>query len=318
MTRSIAIGFWLAVTLGAQEPGKLPSFDAASVKPADLPRPDGRGMVMIRPPAGGPGSKDPGRITYPFASLKYLLFTAYDVKDFQISGPAFLDTEHFEVSATMPPATTKEQFHLMLQNLLMERFKLAIHKETKDLPMYELTVAKGGPKLKVAEETKPGGDAAPPMPPPPPPGGPKIGADGFPDLPPIGGRAGIFHIMMPGRAKLVANRQTIQNLADELSTQLTKPVIDHTGLKEKYDFTLTFAPDQITGPMGMMLGPPPPSAASGADGGRAGGNGPAPDSEPLATLFVALQSQLGLKLEAKKGPVQLMVVDHIEKTPTEN
>src|ERR1700681_1519458 len=93
------------------------TFDAASVKPASPPVPDGRGRIMMMGPTGGPGTKDPGRIRYPNMSLKNLLMNAYDVKNFQIAGPAWLDTERFDIPATMPPDTTKEQFRVMLQNL---------------------------------------------------------------------------------------------------------------------------------------------------------------------------------------------------------
>src|SRR5450432_1081407 len=109
---------------------KLLTFDAASVKPAAPPVADGRGRIMMMGPSGGPGTKDPGRIRYPFMSLKNLLMNAYDVKSFQIVGPAWLDTERFDITAVMPPETTKEQFRVMLQNLLSERFKLTVHRET--------------------------------------------------------------------------------------------------------------------------------------------------------------------------------------------
>ena len=80
-------------------------------------------------------------------TLKNLLTTAYDVKNFQISGPGWLDTERFEINAVMPPETTKEQFKVMLRNLLAERFTLTIHRETKELLTYALLVNKGGPKV---------------------------------------------------------------------------------------------------------------------------------------------------------------------------
>ena len=102
--------------------------------------------VQIPRNTGGPGSNDPGRIHYPYMSLKNILMNAYDVKNFQIVGPGWLDTERFDITATMPPATTKEQFRVMLQNLLAERFKMTVHRETKELPMYSLVVAKGGRK----------------------------------------------------------------------------------------------------------------------------------------------------------------------------
>ncbi len=134
--------------LFGQAPDKTLTFEAASVKPAAAPVPDGRGRIMIAGPSGGPGTKDPGRIRYPFMNLKQLLTTAYDVKAYQISGPAWLDSERYDITATMAPGTTKEQFQVMLQNLLAERFKVAIHRETKELPMYSLVVAKSGSKLK--------------------------------------------------------------------------------------------------------------------------------------------------------------------------
>jgi uncharacterized protein (TIGR03435 family) len=113
-------------------------------------------------------------------TLKNLLMNAYDVKNYQITGPSWLDTERFDINATMPPDTTKEQFRVMLQNLLAERFKLTIHWETKELPVYSLVVNKGGPKLNESEPSAPVDPDAPPQPLPPGPSQPKIGPDGFP------------------------------------------------------------------------------------------------------------------------------------------
>jgi uncharacterized protein (TIGR03435 family) len=92
---------------------KTLTFEVASVKPAAPPVPDSRGRIMIAGPSGGPGSKDPGRIRYPFTNLRTLLTIAYDVKSYQITGPATLDSERFEINATMPPTTTKGQFQVM-------------------------------------------------------------------------------------------------------------------------------------------------------------------------------------------------------------
>jgi uncharacterized protein (TIGR03435 family) len=296
------------------------TFDVATVKPATPPTPDGRGMIRIGPPTGGPGTKDPGRIHYPFTTIKILLQTAYNVKDFQISGPPWLGTERFDIQATMPPETTKEQFSVMLQNLLAERFKMAIHRETKELPMYSMIVGKSGPKLKESAPETPAADPADaddtPKPPPPlpGPGQMKFDAQGFPILPAPsgGGRGGIFQMMMPGRARLIGNRGTMQDLAERLSSLLTKPVTDATGLKPKYDFTLTYSPEGLAGG-GLFFGAP---TAGGGGGEEARKN--MPDVEPPQDLFSAIQAQLGLKLDPKKGPVELIVVDKAEKTPTEN
>jgi uncharacterized protein (TIGR03435 family) len=204
----------------------------------------------------------------------------------------------------------------MLQNLLAERFKLALHRDTKELPMYALVVGKGGAKLK--ESVDDGATAS--TPPPPPPGsdgaGPGMGrirmsADGTPQLPPGMGRNGLIMMMMNGRMRVAGNRQSVAALTEMLGNQLGRPVVDGTGLKANYDFTLDFAPDGMNGPMGMMP-PPPPSQDGGAPMASA------PDAGGGPNIFTALQEQLGLKLEQKKGPVELLVIDRLEKVPTGN
>ena len=303
----------------AQTANKALTFDAASIKPAAMPSP---GTAMRAAPGGGPGTHDPGRIRYSFTTLKALLLDAYDVKSYQIQGPPWLDTERFDVSATMPPETTKEQFRAMLQNLLTERFKLAIHRETKQLPVYSLVVAKNGPKMTESHPASPAGDEANRTSPAPF-AAPKIGPDGFPTLPPsAAGRPGLFLMMMPGRARLVGQEQTMLDLANRLTGLLSRPVTDETGLATKYDFTLTFSADGMNAPMGAPSGPvgimvpAAPPAPSGAASGAASTSPLEGDSLP--DVFRAVKEQLGLALEAKKGPVKLIVLDHIEKTPTDN
>lgn len=319
-------GMFLAFCLCyGQAPDKALTFDAASVKPAALPAPDGSGRIIMAGPSGGPGSKDPGRVRYPFISLKNLLMEAYDVKGLQIQGPAWLDTERFDLNATMPPETTKEQFRAMLQNLLAERFKLTIHRETKEFPMYSLAVARNGPKMKESAPVPAAQDDSGAAPPPAMPAGPiAIGPDGFPALP--AGRGRLFLMMLSGRARLVGQQQTALDLATRLTTILSRPVSDTTGLTAKYDFTLTFSTEGIapTGPMGQGAGgvmvsvaPPAPSGGGGGGGGAAPASLPEADTPP-PDIFKALKEQLGLTLEPKKGPVELIVIDHIEKTPTEN
>ena len=330
MRTTVAIGVLFISVAQAQSNEKSLTFDAASVKPSTIPV-GGRGPGPIgdglgrggNTNAGGPGTNTPDRIRYQRATLKTLLAAAYDVKEFQISGPGFLSTERFDVQATMASDTTREQFRVMLQNLLAERFKVAVHRETKELPMYAMVVAKNGPKLKETMESSKSDEVADPVddgPPRDPPGGRgqfKMGADGFPVLPmPGGGRAGLFVMMMPNAARLMAQKQTMENLADRLSSLLPRPVKDETRLKSQYDFTLTCSTDGLntTG----MGGPGGPGREGG---GREGaGRGPAenPDTEPPANIFAAIQAQLGLKLEARKGRVELIYVDHAEKSPTEN
>ncbi len=124
------------------------TFEVASVKPSD-PAGQGRGGG----PQGGPGTADPGRITRSRVTLQVLVREAYGVDFDQIQGPGWISEERYDVRATVPPGATKDDLKVMFQHLLEERFKLAVHHITKDYPVYELTIAKGGAKLK--ENTDP-------------------------------------------------------------------------------------------------------------------------------------------------------------------
>lgn len=132
------------------------------------------------------------------------------------------------------------------------------------------------------------------------------------------GRRGGFSMMMPGRFRLCAAKTTVEGLANMLTPQLDRPLFDKTGLKGTYDFKIEFAPE---GPIGMMMGP-----AGGGIISSASQSGPSPEGgaavsgpnqEPAPTIFTAFQ-MLGLKLEAKKAPAEMLIIDRIERTPTEN
>ena len=281
-----------------------PAFDVASIKPAAAQAP-GRMMMGCR---GGPGTPDPGRFTCNNVNLSMLMSRAYGVQSYQIASPDWFNSERFDLTAKVPDGATKEQFNQMLQNLLAERFQVKLHRETKELPIFGLMVGKGGSKMKPSEEIPPAADGAKEVGPgdgPPPPPGP----GGFPQLPK--GRAGLMIMMENGRFRMVGSRQTTSDLANMLGEQLGRPVRDETGLKGKYDFTLDFAPEPGQGP---MRGMPMPMPGPGGEG-----RGPAPDSqEGGPSLLTAVQEQIGLKLESKKGPVDTLVIDHAEKVPTEN
>ena len=343
MSRAIAgpvLAAWLCSLVHAQSAAdskpaeaKL-EFEVASIKPSALP---GRGPIRFGP-KGGPGSGDPGRVTYTFTTILNLMVDAYSVKRSQVSGgPKWLDSEQFDIVAKVPQGATKEQVKVMLQNLLAERFKLTLHRETKELPMYALVVGVKGPKLKdsTVTDTPPASDsqpkegghseagaqvAAPPPPLPPGPGkgGIKIGPDGCPEAPPMAaGRAGNFMMMMtPNGECLISNGQTMDGLATQLSNRFDRPVIDQTGLKGKYDLRLRYDPASMPGGRGgsVMIKDGPGTGPAGGDPA----NRIAPDGDPPPSIFNALQEQLGLKLEAKKGPIDLLMIDHVEKTPTEN
>jgi uncharacterized protein (TIGR03435 family) len=307
------LAYWFAaVARGAD----VPSFEVASIKPAEGPQMMGGGRMQMRVGrGGGPGTSDPSRITVNNQSLRDLIATAYDVKRYQVSGPDWLDSQRFDIVAKVPEGASKEQVPAMWQNLLKERFGLAVHHDTKEMAMYGLLVAKNGPKLKESEDQSdppqtPPPDAGPPVPL----GPPKMGKDGMLELPRNMLRPGaLMMMMMPGRMRMAGTGVTIASLVENLVRMLDRPVVDQTGLTKRYDITLEFSPEGM-GPMRGMPGPPP-----GMDKGLAGGGEMRPpESVESVPLPVALQAQLGLRLDSKKGPVDLVVIDHLEKTPTEN
>jgi len=313
----VALGFGGGFSRGAYGQTRL-EFDVASVKPAPPPS-DNRIRISMD---GGPGTPDPGRLNYEFVNLRMVLAKAYAVKSYQISGPATLDSERFNMTAKVPPGTTKEQFNVMLQNLVADRFKMTLHREKKDLPAYALVVAKGGVKMKLSAEEEPVKEGEPQAKPPVNFGKMPMGKDGFPVMPKGAGRGGMAMIMMPGRARFSGNAMTITRLCESLEQQLDRAVVDQTELTDKYDFTLTFEPE----PNRMMGGLPPEMMKGGGGGGGAiaiaGGGGENPhqnaEQEAAPNIFTAVQEQLGLKLEPRKTPVDLLVIDHLDKAPIEN
>jgi len=317
---------WAGPAAVAQtEPKPKLEFEVASIKPA-APMGQGRFFMGGR---GGPGSGDPGRVEYTNMTVQMLITAAYGVKSYQVVGapPSGMDSPRFDLTAKVPEGSSKDDVKVMLQNLLADRFKLTIHRETKEMPMYALTVGKNGPKMKVSEvpekppEPPKGPDGAVALPPPPPPRPPKMGGDGCPDIPEsMKGRQMNMMMMSPNGACMVVAGQNMEGFASQLSNQFDKPVIDMTELKGRFDFKLRYDPQSTPGGGGMggmmvkAAGPPPDGIPPGGDTSRY----VAPDREAPPTIFAALQEQLGLKLDARKGPVELIVVDHVEKTPTEN
>jgi uncharacterized protein (TIGR03435 family) len=232
--------------------------------------------------SGGPGTTDPGRISYTNIMLRRVLLAAYDFSNYQISGPDWLNTLRFDITAKVPDRATKEQFQSMLRNLLATRFQMTVHRESKELPIYALVTAKGGPKLRasVDEGVRPAEEQLPIV-------RPEEGKDGFP---PVTLRTpGLIIETKNGRARLTAKDVPLSKLADWLSGRLDRPVVDMTGLAAHYSFALYFTPE---------------------------GTSAADRSEP--GIPAALQEQLGLRLEARRGTVEFLVIDHAEKVPTGN
>lgn len=250
----IVAAAWCGVVYGQAAAG-APAFDVASVKPSPPFQP-GPGRATF---VGGPRT-DPGRATWTNVPLRFYVMQAYG---FSIAwriegGPAWFASDNFDIVATFPTDTPREQIPLMLKTLLADRFKLVTHVETKEHAIYALVVGKNGQKIR------------------------ESAADTTGERDTIG----VGHLEL--------HKVTLQQLTELLSPRTLdgdeRPVVDMTGLKGLYDIALDWAPED--------------AAADGAQSG-----------EP--SLFTAVSEQLGLKLEAQKASVEILVIDHAEK-PSEN
>jgi uncharacterized protein (TIGR03435 family) len=315
--------FAAAVALCQEPPAAAPlAFEVASIKPSE-PIGGGMGKVMIRMGVQNDGAM----VKYTGMTLKALVQNAYSVKDYQVTCPSWMDTDRYDISAKLPDGASKEQAPLMLQTLLKDRFKIALHREKKDHPVFALVVGKNGPKLKAAEVSAdapgaPGsGDAGRAHLPPPPPAGPSPNAiiAGGP-----GGRMPPGAMSMrfgPNGGHLDAKAMTLARFADAISRFLDRPVIDQTGIEGNYDFAIDISPDEMGGMMSQMKGAmivAPPVGGTVAGGPGPGHGGPeAPNAPEGGSLFQSIQSY-GLKLEPKKTAMDMIAIDSAEKAPTEN
>jgi bla regulator protein blaR1 len=260
-----------------------PVFEVASIKPN---KSGGELRIM--------GTGD--RFTATNISLHGLIQVAYGVQDFQISGiPKWMDSENYDIAAKMDSSLAhdlqklnedqlKLQNQRMLQALLADRFKLTLHRETKDLPVYALVTAKNGLKIQVSKP----GDTYP------------NGIQG-PDGHPAGEGMDVI------RAGLItAQAVPMARLVELLSGILGRTILDKTELKGKYDFMLQLPPDDTHAAM-----------FKGQEGNSQGIDNSSPPESSEPSIFTALQEQLGLKLESTKGPVKVLVIDHVDR-PSEN
>jgi uncharacterized protein (TIGR03435 family) len=260
----------------AQTPTAIPRFEVASIKPS----PPGDVERMFAGSRGGPGTQDPGLYVCENCGVSLLLREAFDLKSFQFSAPDWMQSTRFHVLAKIRDGATRQEFRLMLQGLLADRFKLTFHYQNREIQTLELVVAKNGPKMQEHEDQPPARDESPQA------GPPNLDENGFPILP---GRKP----MMRGAGDHQTQRfvgESMSHFASVLSSRLEAPVTDATGLRGKYDFTLRWIMDR-----GI------PSADA-----------------PGPSIGQALQEQLGLKILPKKSKADIFMVDHIEKTPTEN
>ena len=268
------------------------TFEVVSIKSNT----SGPGPTMLGPQPGG-------RFVAMNATARMLLRLAYrPMQDYQIlGGPGWIGSDRFDIEAKANGTLTIDELAGALQSMLQDRFQLQAHHESRELPIYVLTVGKDGAKLKSADPPPPRDpNDPPPAPPPapPPPGG--VGTPGnIKFIPPPGA-------MVMGSGMVSASAVSMTQVVTLLSQLLGRPVIDKTNLKGFFDLKLQFAPDSApAGPFGPPgPGGPPIAPAAGA-------------SDPAGpSIFTAIQD-LGLKLDSTKGPVDVLAIDSVQK-PTEN
>ena len=209
-----------------------PSFEAASIRPAavsPLPIPAEAVSDALRF-QGGPGTKDPLRIRYTGVTLQQLLARAYGLELQQVSGPAWIANDRYDILATLPPDTDKEQLLLMLQGLLSVRFKAQMRRESKTVRVYELTVATGGPKLKPAEIVPEISDPEERR------AQARAGLEAQIARMQSGGPSNGFHVP----------QGTIRELIRDLSRNVDRPIIDKTQITGNYSFDVSWTPASVS------------------------------------------------------------------------
>jgi uncharacterized protein (TIGR03435 family) len=283
--RATALVFTLvtAPAVFCQAPAPRSEFEVASVKPSAQLTPDAGLNIGVH--------IDGAMVRCTYLSLLNYLNMAYDVKDYQIIGPDWMASEHFDIVAKRPDGVEGEKaLRGMMASLLEDRFKITMHRETRDLPAYALVVGKGGLKIK---ELPPDPDAD----------NSKV------DVSVTGGGRGGTTINLGGGSYLsynmntmTAKKVTFPSIMDSLSKFLDRPVVDMTGLTGRYDFTLDYSAAELRNLV----------RASGADASMI------PDfGDPAISIFTSVET-LGLKLEPRKTPVPAIIIDSVQKTPTAN
>jgi uncharacterized protein (TIGR03435 family) len=256
MIRGIAIPVLSILALSACPVlGQPATFEVASVKSSKLAGEASRRERIESPP---------GSLIMSNVRFTRVMQWAYRVQDYQITGPGWINDERFDIVAKAATPVPENQLRIMLQELLAERFKLALHRQTKEMQAYVVTIGKEGHKL--TESTTEG-----PM-----------------DVKPTG----MF------RATVL--RADLDEVASMLSTPLQTPVLNLTGLKGRYDFSADLA-EHVTPELLNTKRP-----------------GPEMIQDMIAIAISAMRKQLGLNVELRKVPVELLVIDHAEKAPTEN
>jgi uncharacterized protein (TIGR03435 family) len=275
-------------------PAGRAEFEVASIKPS---APAGTGTNRVL----GGMHLDGSQVNWTFLSLNDYLGTAYGVRHYQISAPDWMASARFDINAKLPAGAAGKDIQGMLRTLLEDRFQMKTHRESKELPVYGLVVGKGG--LKMQESPPDSGEAQN-----------GAGKEGV-NVAAVGRQGGvtvnygngIYFTFADNRFE--GKKLPASLMADVMARFTDRPVIDMTNLKGNYDFLIELSPEDFLAmgiraaiAAGVALPPQALQMAEAASG----------DS-----LLNALE-KLGLKLESRKAPVEVLVVDHCEKAPTEN
>lgn len=323
--RLVVVAACAVVSVSAQQ---LPTFEVASVKASPPFDPQkilsGQQRLGVR--------MDAGRVDIDGLPLPDIINTAFRVKSYQVTEPSWLGTgmaaPRFDIHATLPAGATTEQVPEMLQVLLAERFKLTYHREKKEQSVYALIVAKGGPKLVESAPDPPASDAAAALAAPsvaPGPsgligrGGPpvRMSTNGRGNFTIAGGGSGPMRMSMAdGVVHIEADKLSMAQLSDTLTRMLDRPVVDQTDLKGNYKVTFDLGLEDLMS-AARAAGVNVPPGAFGTGPGAPGGAPTAPDPSGGSSIFRSVE-QLGLKLDSHKTTVEQIVIDHLERAPTED
>ena len=281
---ALSAGFLLA-----QAPSEL-KFEVASVRPSP---PAGQERVDVGLHIDG------SQVRINSLPMRDYIARAYRVKLYQVTGPDWLTTERFDVSAKLPEGSSADRIPEMLQALLVERFQLKVHREQKDLPVYALIVGKPPLKIQPSAPDAPGTERKPAV-----------------NVAVTGSAAGVsadlgngsYYSFLPG-GKFEAKKISMDLLARQVERYTDRPIVDMTNLKGNYDLNFTVSEEDYQVMLiraalnaGMIL---PPQVVRFMENGS------------IASLLDAFQ-QLGLKLDTRKAPLDVVAIDSISKTPTAN
>jgi uncharacterized protein (TIGR03435 family) len=290
MRKSLLLCTVTAIATWGQQSSR-PEFEVATIRPS-APSPEA--TVTARAHIDG------AQVRWLSLTLKYYMATAYRVKQYQISGPDWISSDRFDISATIPAGVSTTQMPEMLQRLMEDRFQVKMHREKKDFPVYALDIAKGGLKIQAN---------------PPDPEAAKADATTPANTNVSGSAQGISIDFGRGSSYTFANNRfdakklTMANVVRALELYTDRPVVDMTDLTGTYDFTLEITAEDY---QAMLI-----RAAVTAGVTLPPGDLRLLDGATLPSLFEALQ-KVGLKLDARKAPLDVLVIDEARKTPTDN